>query len=138
MAAGDVFFDTAGFLALWDRTDEHHSRAVKLQADLTRKRRRFITTDYVVDETTTLLLVRHSHTAATDFLQTIRSTGFLHLKWTDSELFKDAADLFVDHDDKEWSFTDCVSFVVMRNAGLSDCFTSDHHFRQAGFNALLK
>jgi predicted nucleic acid-binding protein len=49
MAAADVFMDSGGFFALWDRGDGHHAAAVALQAELTRKRRRFLTTEYVVD-----------------------------------------------------------------------------------------
>jgi predicted nucleic acid-binding protein len=60
MAANDVFVDTAGFLALWDAADSQHEPALALQAKLAAERRRFLTTDYVVDETVTLLL----HTAA--------------------------------------------------------------------------
>ena len=71
MAAGDVFMDSAGFLALWDAGDEHHPAATRLQEELIGHRRRFVTSEYVVDETVTLLLVRHSHDAATDFLDTI-------------------------------------------------------------------
>jgi len=71
MPALDVLIDTAGFLSLWDATDEYHQRAVQLQADLNRKARRFLTTDYIVDETATPLWVRHSHEAAADFLETV-------------------------------------------------------------------
>ena len=70
MAASDVFMDTAGFLALWDASDQHHGRAVQLQSQLSRKKRQFLTTDYIVDETATLLIMRHSHAAAADFLKT--------------------------------------------------------------------
>jgi predicted nucleic acid-binding protein len=137
MAAADIFVDTAGFLALWDAADEHHNRALHLQSNLARRKRRFLTTDYIVDETVTLLLARHSHAAAADFLQTVTSTQWLHLEWVDSERFHAAADLFARHDDKEWSFTDCVSFALMHELGIQDSFTTDHHFRQAGFNPLL-
>ena len=61
MAVAEVFKDSAGFLAFWDASDEHHAAALHLQRELVRKRRRFVTTDYIVDETATLLLVRHSH-----------------------------------------------------------------------------
>jgi uncharacterized protein len=138
MAASDVFIDTAGFLALWDAADAHHNRAIRLQADLMRKKRGFLTTDYVVDETTTLLLVRHSHSAAADFLQTIVETKSLGLEWIDSDRFHAAAELFRRHNDKEWSFTDCVSFMLMHEKKIQDAFTTDHHFRQAGFNPLLE
>lgn len=91
-----------------------------------------------MDETVTLLLVRHSHAAACDFLQTVTNTEWLQLEWTDSDRFHTAADLFTQHQDKAWSFTDCVSFALMRGLGIEDCFTTDHHFRQAGFNPLLE
>lgn len=138
MGARDILVDTAGFLALWDATDEHHARAVELHVQLRRKNRGFLTTDYIVDETVTLLLVRHSHAAAADFLQTVTTSELLRLEWIDSERFRAAASLFVRHEDKQWSFTDCVSLVFMQELDLKDCFTTDHHFRQAGFNPLLE
>lgn len=138
MAVAEVFMDTSGFLALWDAADEHHDRAVRLQSELSRKKSRFLTTDYIVDETTTLLLVRHSHAAATDFLTTTLESKFLRVEWIDSERFHAAAEIFRRHDDKGWSFTDCVSFALMRELKMQDSLTTDHHFRQAGLNPLLE
>jgi len=137
MAAPDILVDTAGFLSLWDASDQYHKRAVQVQAELSRKAGRFLTTDYIVDETATLLLVRHSHAAAADFLQTVLASQSLLIQWIDSDRFQRAARFFDQHDDKQWSFTDCVSFILMHELKLTDCFTTDHHFRQAGFNALL-
>ena len=138
MAAADVLMDSAGFFALWDAADEHHAAATRLQADLVRKHRRFLTTEYVVDETVTLLLVRHSHAAAVDFLDTIERSESLRLEWIGPERFHAAGALFRKHTDKEWSFTDCVSFATMRELQVRDAFTTDHHFKQAGFVPLLK
>ena len=138
MAAADVFVDTAGFLALWDSSDDHHAAAVRLQTELARKHRRFLTTEYVADETVTLLLVRHSHRAAVDFLETIEQSEALRLEWIDPARFYAAADSFRKHGDKTWSFTDCVSFAVMRELRVRDAFTTDGHFRQAGFFPLLR
>ena len=56
----------------------------------------------------------------------------------DKEIFGEAWRLYSERLDKEWSFTDCTSFIVMNSMGLTDAFTSDHHFEQAGFNILLK
>ena len=137
MAAPDVLVDTAGFLSLWDASDQYHKRALQLQTELSRKTRRFLTTDYIVDETATLLLVRHSHAAAADFLQTVLASQSLQIQWIDSDRFQRAAQFFTQHDDKQWSFTDCLSFILMRELRLTDCFTTDHHFQQAGFNVLL-
>ncbi len=138
MAGGEVFMDSAGFLALWDAGDEHHRAAERLQAELARKGRRFVTTDYVADETVTLLLVRHSHSAAVDFLDTVARSEALRLEWTGPDRFHAAGSLFRRHADKEWSFTDCVSFAIMHELNIRDCFTTDHHFQQAGFTPLLR
>ena len=129
--------DTAGFLALWDAGDEHHATACSLQRKLADERRRFVTSEYVVDETVTLLLIRHSHAAAVDFLDTMEQSKVMRLEWIGPERFRAAADLFRRHGDKHWSFTDCVSFAVMRDLGMLDAFTTDHHYRQAGFVPLL-
>lgn len=137
MAAADVFMDSAGFLALWDGGNEHHDAAVRVQQELVRKRHRFVTSEYIVDETATLLLVRHSHEAAADFLQTIENSEALRLEWIGPERFHSAIALFRRHSDKEWSFTDCVSFTIMRELQIKHAFTTDHHFKQAGFAVLL-
>lgn len=136
MAVPDILVDTAGFLSLWDASDQYHKRALQLQTELSRKAG-FVTTDYIIDETATLLLVRHSHAAAVDFVQTVLQSQSLQIQWIDSERFQRAARFFAQHDDKQWSFTDCVSFILMQELKLTDSFTSDHHFRQAGFNPLL-
>lgn len=138
MAAAELLVDSAGFFALWDATDAHHPAAVRLQSTLLRKRRRFVTTEYIVDETVTLLLVRHSHAAASDFLDTVERSEAIRLEWIGPERFHAAAALFRQHADKDWSFTDCVSFTTMRELRISEAFTTDHHFKQAGFVPLLK
>ncbi len=54
-----------------------------------------------------------------------------------SDLFWRGIKLFDARPDKEWSLTDCISFEVMAELGLTDALTADHHFEQAGFRALL-
>lgn len=56
----------------------------------------------------------------------------------DKEIFAEGWRLYQERLDKDWSFTDCTSFVVMKRMGLTDAFTSDRHFEQAGFTILLK
>ena len=86
----------------------------------------------------TLLLVRHSHAAATDFLETVERSESLRLEWIWPDRFHAAAAFFRKHADKEWSFTDCVSFAVMHELRIREAFTTDLHFKQAGFVPLLK
>ena len=54
------------------------------------------------------------------------------------QLMEEGIDLYRRRADKEWSLTDCISFVVMTREGITDALTGDHHFEQAGFTALLK
>lgn len=103
MAAVDVFMDTAGFLALWDASDEHHAEALRLQERLARKQRRFITTEYVADETVTLLLVRHTRRAAIDFLDTVEQSEALRLEWIDPARFMRAPTGFASTETKPGS-----------------------------------
>ncbi len=138
MGPRDVFVDTSGFMALWDESDDYHARAVELQLRLSRDHRQFFTTDYIADETATLLTIRHSHGAACDFLASLATSRALRLEWVGQDRFYAAANLFRNRSDKGWSFTDCVSFAVMQELEIHDCFTTDHHFDQAGFLSLLK
>ncbi len=56
----------------------------------------------------------------------------------DDQLLNRAAALFGNRSDKEWSMTDCISFVVMQDRKIAEALTNDHHFQQAGFRCLLK
>jgi len=54
------------------------------------------------------------------------------------EIFDQALDFYHQHHDKQWSLTDCTSFIVMQQRGITEALTGDRHFEQAGFTALLK
>src|SRR4051794_26072005 len=54
------------------------------------------------------------------------------------DLLERAADLFQQRPDKSWSFTDCLSFVVMTQRNVSEALTYDHHYEQAGFRAMMR
>jgi predicted nucleic acid-binding protein len=64
-----------------------------------------------------------------------KTVQILHIT---EEIEEHAWKLFKQYSDKDFSFTDCTSFVVMRQLGLSEVFTNDHHFEQMGFTILLK
>ena len=56
----------------------------------------------------------------------------------DSALLRRAIDFYHSRGDKEWGLTDCISFIVMEDNGLTEALTTDEHFQQAGFRALLR
>jgi uncharacterized protein len=61
----------------------------------------------------------------------------IQIVWMNSERFEEVRRFFTKHADKEWSFTDCFSFCVMRERQIGQALASDQHFRQAGFSTLL-
>jgi len=131
-----VFVDSSAFKANYDSGDDFHKRAAGLMAKVSARETEitaFVTTDYVLDEAVTLTRFAHSHTKAVELAEATLSSRFVRLVFCDETLFSDGIRIFKQHRDKEWSFTDCVSFATMRKHGVGTAFTFDAHFRQAGF-----
>ncbi len=134
--ARSVFVDTSGWYALIDRRDVHHDRTAELVSGLVADGVRLVSTDYVLDESYTLASARSGSPAALALMDLIEGTSALDLGWIGSERFDRAVSFFRKHQDQAFSFTDCTSFVVMRERGLTDTITRDEHFRIAGFNPM--
>jgi predicted nucleic acid-binding protein len=129
--------DTSGFYALLVKGNAMHQRASDLVRRASRTSGRFVTTDYILDETATLLKARgHGHLSATLF-ETVFTSAACRLEWMDPDSFAETRRFFLKHQDQDWSFTNCFSFCLMRRLGLRDALSTDAHFRQAGFNPLL-
>ena len=136
--ANETFIDTSGFYSLLVRRDRMHTRAAAFMANAARDQGRFITTDYVLDESVTLLKTRGLGALVRPLFESIDNSAALRIEWTTSKRFDEAKALCMHYADKAWSFTDCVSFVVMRSLGLIAALTTDGHFAQAGYRVLLK
>ena len=98
--------------------------------------RNLVTSDYVLDESITLIGLAHSHLKAAEFARTLVNSRLVKILYVGEEVFLESLDLFERSKDKEWSFTDCTSFVLMKRTGLSQAFAFDPHFAQAGFHVL--
>lgn len=133
-----VFVDTAAWLALINKTDHFHSRARSVRDDLLKEKSFFVVTDYILVETANALSRIPFRKTAVRLISFIQSSPEIQVVRIDTDLFQSAWALYSDRLDKEWSLTDCTSFVVMNAMGLTDAFTLDHHFQQAGFNILIK
>src|SRR5438105_2151626 len=127
----EVFVDTSGFYALLVQGDPMHQRANDFVVQAGKIAVRFATTDYILDETATLLKARGSGHLADAFFGTVFDSAACHIEWMDPDRFLQTRKLFLKHQDQNWSFTDCFSFWLMRLLGLSDALTSDAHFRHA-------
>lgn len=129
-----IFIDTSAFLALEDKSDKWHLAALKFQSDILLKEDfEIITTSYILDETLTLIRLRLGIKQSIQFLRRIRSSKIVKIVHVSKEIEEKASKLFEKYDDKDFSFTDCVSFVVMKDMGLTEAFAFDHHFEQIGF-----
>jgi predicted nucleic acid-binding protein len=136
--ANEIFVDTSGFYAMLVKGDDRHSAAQRVLREARRAKRRFVTTDYILDETATLLKARGLARLLPPLFERLDASQAFRIEWTDSDRFHDVRRFFLKHADQEWSFTDCLSFRVMTRFRLRDALTKDDHFEQAGFAALLK
>ena len=129
-----IFIDTGAFLALEDESDQYHEAALQFREQVLRKGRyEMITTSYILDETLTLIRFRISIKASIDFSKKIRKSRVVKIVQVSWEIEEKALDIFERYDDKDFSFTDCISFVVMREMGIKEVFAFDQHFSQMGF-----
>lgn len=128
-----IFVDTGAFLARYLASDQHHRKAQSLWQKVVRQHMPCVTSNFVLDETFTLLARRSSYRFAAEKARTIYASARFQILRPDAEVERVAVDLMEKFADQGVSFTDCVSFVLMRKAGLNQAFTFDSHFTQAGF-----
>lgn len=130
-----VFADAFYFVARLNRRDQHHARVVEFSRHF---RARILTSDWVLMEVADALAKSECRGRVRDFIHHLRQSSACEIVPGSRELLDRALDLYHKHNDKDWTLTDCVSFVIMRERDVSDALTGDQHFEQAGFIALLK
>lgn len=128
-----LFADTGAWLAAFDRGDAFHDAARSAILSVQGQRLTFLTSDYIVDETITAILMRAGHGFAVRFGDWVQTDRRVQIVKIDDDLWQAAWQLFKRYHDKKFSFTDCTSFVLMQRQGLVDVFGFDHHFEQMGF-----
>jgi predicted nucleic acid-binding protein len=134
--ASDTLFDTSGFFALIDKRDPRHGKAVRW-VEKQRKRIRPVSTEWVIGETCTLLVARKRSHLVARFLDYIDDSAALVLVNPDEMLLHAAKAMIRQQAEQGYSFVDCISFCLMKERGIRNAFTTDTHYRKAGFSALL-
>ncbi len=130
-----IFLDTAFILALMNRRDSYHHKAKTLM-NRVRKASEIWLTEAVLTEVGNALSSA-DRKAAADFITSCYNTPAFKVVSVTTSLMKKGIELYRSRIDKEWGLTDCISFVVMKEEGLSLAMTADKHFRQAGFIPLM-
>jgi uncharacterized protein len=130
-----IFADTVYFLALLNPSDQWHLRAKAVGLELVGP---LLTTEFVLMEVGDALSQPGNRGHFARLMELLHAQGDVEIVDATSELFRQGCDLHAHRRDKEWSLTDCTSFVVMNQHGIEMALTSDHHYEQAGFRLLLR
>ena len=128
-----LFVDTSAWVALFDAGDKYHPLAAGGMRSLGGTPARFFTSTYVFDEAITLLHYRVGHQQAVKFGNWLLASGNVIISRVDESIWQASWEMFQAYNDKAWAFTDCTSFVLMRQINLHRAFAFDRHFVQAGF-----
>jgi uncharacterized protein len=130
------FLDLSFAIAAKLKRDQRHGDVAKLRPKLMHGGAQITTTAFVFNEITTYLNARGKHATAVDIGRILMTSPQVELVQIDDGLFLAGWDYFVCHDDKRYSLTDCISFLVMHERGLRQALTFDQRFAQAGFERL--
>ena len=137
MKNNTLFVDTGAWFALADKSDQHHSQAVKVYPKLLSSCHHLTTTNLVIAET--YILIRHAlgHQPAIRFLKSIAASPRVIKIYSDSALEEAAESILWKYQDQAFSYTDAVSFALMEQYNIMEAFSFDQHFGTAGFTLKL-
>ena len=129
------FVDTFALIAWMNEDDSAYDVVSEYIEAFTGK---LVTTEWVLVELADALSQPSSRSGAVELIRFIRTDPQFEIIPYDMEVYDAGFELYAKRPDKEWSLTDCISFAVMTERGLTDALTADHHFVQGGFRAIFK
>ena len=132
-----TFIDTWGFKAYLDAKEPKHEAVTDYINKIWDKNEPLITTDYIIDETITLLSYKLDYDKLKKFIQKLElsiKNEYIKLIWISEDIFNEAIKLKLKYKDKlDISFTDMTSMIVMKKLKIKDVITEDKHFEKVGF-----
>jgi len=133
-----VFADTSFYVALLNKRDQHHGRALDLKGETAACR--VVTTDFILIELLRMFAQRgpELRRAAHETADVLRANPNCEVVPATRALLDEARRLYAAREDKDWDVVDCASYIVMHERGLTEALTTDRHFEQMGFSALLR
>lgn len=133
-----VFADAGYWIALWSRSDGLHRQAAALAE-------RFVGSKTVTTESVLIEVLdgfsdlgEHGRDVAASLVRELQTDPDVEIVAGSSNLFNAALELYAQRPDQSWSLTDCASFLVMEERGITEALAYDRDFEQAGFAALLR
>lgn len=131
------FADTSFGLVCRANVDQHHHRAIAWHRFVIRNRSAIVTTEAVLLEWLNALSDVSTRRVAAESYLRVRADPRIEVLPLQTELMGSAIQLYRDRPDKNWSLTDCLSFLVMERRCLAEALTTDHDFEQAGLKAMM-
>jgi predicted nucleic acid-binding protein len=128
-----LFVDTAGWMAMADGRDPLHADSRQFRDRWLEQGGILVTSNYVLDETLTLIRMRLGIDAAEKWWGLVSESPRCKLEWVTPKRAAKAVGWFFRWRDQSFSFTDCTSFALMRELGIAEALTGDRHFVTAGF-----
>ena len=130
-----IFIDTSAWDAIEDSGDANHEAAMIFKDEIV-NRYELITSNYILDETYTLLLINIGYERTVAFhkqLEMLIKAGVLQVIQLSENTVEKAWNIFEKYNqDKCWSFTDCTSYAAMKELDIDEVFSFDRHFEQMG------
>lgn len=133
MVLEDIFVDTSAWIALVDKDDLHHKEAASSYPSLLKNHRNLITSNFVIAETYIIILNELGHKLAIDFLEKLKASPRILKIYSNEDIEAEAEPILVKYSDQDFSYTDAVSFVIMKRQKIRKAFSFDKHFVIAGF-----
>jgi predicted nucleic acid-binding protein len=139
-----LFIDTSGWIALYNRRDVFYHQAKELNAEFINNKYRLVTTNFILDESYTGLLYKTGHTAAVALGDDIRNSIAVKVIYINREIEEKSWSLFKKYSDKGFSFTDCTSFILLKDFQKDKrteeikILAADKHFKQMGYSIILE
>jgi predicted nucleic acid-binding protein len=129
----DIFVDTSAWVALADKDDSHHRDAAASYPSIFKNHKSLVTSNLIIAETYILLLKELRHKAAIEFLERIKASPRILRIYSNEDVETEAEGILAKFADQDFSYTDAVSFVMMKRQRIRKAFCFDKHFVTAGF-----
>ena len=136
-AQENIFVDTSAWIALADKNDAYHKKAASIYPLILKTYKSLITSNFVIAEAYVVILNELGHKAALKFLEGVRTSPRILKIYSNEETETDAEKVLIKYADQDFSYTDAVSFSIMKRQKIKKAFCFDKHFRTAGFENIL-
>ena len=129
----DIFVDSSAWIALTDKDDSHHINAASSYPSIFRNHKTLVTSNLVIAETYIVILKELRPKAAIEFLERIKASPRILKIYSNENIETEAEGILTKYMDQDFSYTDAVSFVIMKRQKIRKAFCFDKHFVTAGF-----